>query len=50
MRERGIGEELVEKVEELLTEARSRVRVGGGLGRGFWMARGVRQRCPASTV
>ena len=44
MREREIREGLVKKMKELLKEARSRVRVGGGLKKGFWTARqGVRQ-------
>ena len=40
MRERGIREGLVEKVEEMLKEVRSRVRVGDGLEKRFWTLRG----------
>ena len=35
MRERGIREGLVEKMEEMLTEVRSKVGVADGLGKGF---------------
>lgn len=50
MRERGVREGLVERVEEMLRETRSRVRVGGKVGSGFWTARGVRQGCPISPM
>lgn len=39
---------LVERVEEILRKTRSRVRVGGKTGAGFWTAKGVRQGCPLS--
>lgn len=35
MRERGIKEGMVEKVEEVLRETKSRVRVGGEIGEKF---------------
>lgn len=45
LRERGIREGLVKKVEEVLRKTISRVRVGGEEGENFWTARRVRQRC-----
>ena len=50
LRERRIREGLVEKAEEVLREVRSSVRVGDGLGKGFWTTRRVRQGCPANPV
>ena len=50
MRERGVGEGLVKRVEEILRETRSRVRVGERVGKEFWTARGVRQGCPLSPI
>jgi len=48
MRERGVREGLVVRVEEMLRETKSRVRVGKRIGEEFWTARGVRQGCPLS--
>jgi len=45
MRGRGVKEGMVERVEEMLRETRSRVRIGRTVG-GFWTARRVRQGCP----
>lgn len=50
MRERGVREGLVVRVEEIIRETRSRMRMGGKVGKKFWMARGVRQRCPLSPI
>lgn len=50
MRQRGIREELIERVAEMWRETKSRVRVVGEIGEGFWTARGVRQRCPLSSA
>jgi len=50
MRERGVKEGLMEKVKEMLKETRSRVKIGGQMGRGFWIAKGVRQGCLLSLV
>jgi len=47
MREREIREELMERVEEMLRKARSRVRVEDG--KGFW-TRMVRWGCSANPV
>ena len=48
MEERGVSEDLRRRIEEIYTETRSRVRVGGEEGENFWTARGVRQGCPLS--
>jgi len=40
MRERGIREGLVKKVEEVMRETRNRVRVGREMGSSFWTERG----------
>ncbi|XP_067207866.1 golgin subfamily A member 6-like protein 22 [Linepithema humile] len=50
MRERGVREGLVERVEEVLKETKSKVRVGGEVGENFWTARGVKQGCPLSPL
>ena len=50
MRERGIKEGLVVKVEEALRETKSRVRIGEETGESFWLARGLRQSCPLSPI
>lgn len=43
-------EELVVRVEEVLAETKSRVRIEDECGQIFWTARGVRQRYPLSTM
>jgi len=48
MRERGVGEGLVKRCEDVLRETRNRVRVGEGLSEVFWTGKGVRQGCPLS--
>jgi len=51
MRERGIRKGLVERVEEVLRETKSRVRIERELGGGFWTGRGLRQRgCPMNPL
>lgn len=40
MRQRGIREELVERVVKVMREMRSRVMVGGEVEEGFYIARG----------
>lgn len=50
MRERGLREELRERVGELLKKTRSRVRVGGVTRGSFWTARGVKQGYPLSLL
>lgn len=48
MKERGIRRGLIERVEEVIRETKSRVRVGRELGESFWTTRGVRQGCSVS--
>lgn len=43
MRNRGIRESLVERVEEMLRETRSRIKVGSEVKKEFWTAKGVKQ-------
>lgn len=50
MRARGVREGLVDRVEELLRETKSRVKVGRRNGGIFWMAKRVRQGCPLSPI
>ncbi|XP_011859447.1 PREDICTED: golgin subfamily A member 6-like protein 22, partial [Vollenhovia emeryi] len=50
MRGREVREGLVERVEEVLRETKSRVKVGGEVGEAFWTARGVRQGYPLSPL
>lgn len=49
MKGKGIREELVRRVKEVIKETRSRVRAGREIREGFWMARG-RQECPLSPL
>lgn len=50
MRKRGIRKGLIRKVEEMLKEMRSKVRIEERIGEVFWTARGVRQECPISPL
>lgn len=50
LEERGIKKGLTDRVEEILRETKSRVRVGREVGESFWTALGVRQRCPLSPI
>lgn len=43
MRKRGVRERLAEGIGEILRDVRSRLRVSGQMGEGFWMTRRVRQ-------
>lgn len=48
MKERRIREGLVRRIEEVMGETKSRVRVGQEMGESFWTVREVRQECPLS--
>jgi len=50
MRERGIKRGLINKVEEILRETKSRVRVEGEIGENFWIGRRLRQGCSLSPI
>jgi len=50
LRTRGVRKGLRERIGEIMRETKGRVRVGGELGKEFWMARGVRQGCPLSLL
>lgn len=50
MRERGIREGLIKRVEEVLGETSCRVKVGRVIGERFWTRRGARQGCPLSPL
>jgi len=48
--EKGIRKRLIERVKQVLSETKSKVRVGGKTGENFWTARGVRQGCLLSPL
>lgn len=50
MRERGVKEGLVARVEDVLRETKCRIRTGRQCGEGFWKAIEVKQRCPFSPI
>lgn len=50
MRKKGIREELVERVEKIIRETKSKMKAGGSIGENFWMTRGVRQGCPLNPL
>jgi len=45
-----VREGLAKRVNQVLRETKSRVRIGGEVGDCFWIARGVRQECPLSLL
>lgn len=49
-REREIRKELIERIEEVLRETKSKVRIGEEVSEEFWTGRGVRQRCSLSPL
>jgi hypothetical protein len=50
MKERGISEWLVRKVEEIYARTRNKVKVGEKVGEWFETTKGVRQGCPLSPL
>jgi len=50
MRERGVREGLVNRIEEILKETKNRVKVGSQRSEEFWLARGLRQGCAISPM
>jgi len=50
LRKKGISEGLVERIEEIYNETKSRVKIGKKLTKEFWIERGVRQGCPLSPL
>lgn len=48
MEEKGISKNLRERIEEIYTETRNKIRVNGKISEKFWMTRGLRQGCPLS--
>jgi len=44
MRESGIGEKLIERVEEVIRETKSSVRLVGEVGKGFWTTKRLETR------
>lgn len=50
LEERGIRKDLRDRVEEMLRETKSRVRIEREVGENFWTAKGVRQGCPLSLI
>jgi len=50
MRERGVREGLVNRIEEILWETKSRVKVKRQWSEKFWLARGLRQGCAVNPM
>ncbi|XP_071642133.1 uncharacterized protein [Temnothorax longispinosus] len=50
MKERGVRQGLIDRVEEVLRETKSNVRRGKEKGESFWMAKGLRQGCLLSPI
>ena len=50
LRQRMVRKGLIERVEEMLWETKSRVRVGRELWENFWTAREIRQEYPLSPL
>lgn len=50
MRKRGIREELVERVEEIMKKTKSKIRTEESIRENFWTAREVRQECPLNPL
>ena len=50
MKEREVDEELLDRIKEIFTETRTRVRIREEKGEEFSTGRGLRQRCPLSPL
>jgi len=50
MRERGVREGLIDRIEEILRETKSKVKIGNQCSEEFWLARGLRQGCTISPM
>lgn len=48
LRKKGISEGLLERMEEIYSKTRSRVKIRKVFTKEFWIERGVRQGCPLS--
>ena len=50
VKEREVDEELLDRIKEVFTETKTRVRIREEKGEEFWTDRGLRQRCPLSPL
>ena len=50
MRERGVNEGLIQRINEIFVETRIRVSIGEQRGEVFWIDRELRQGCPLSPL
>lgn len=50
LRKRGIRKGTVERIKEMYTDVRAKVRIGEKIGEEFWLGRGLMQGCPLSPL
>lgn len=50
LKEEGVREGLIERIEDIIRETKSRVRIGEEISEEFWTGRRVRQGCPLSPL